>query len=71
MYDDKNPKRRFRGSIYIDGIVPETDDKEYDRKLAIKIIENFADKLPTKEYYIGGVGFKQRSFIEPYDNMDF
>jgi hypothetical protein len=71
IYDDKKPKRRFRGSIYVDGIVPETDDKEYDRKLAIKILENFADKLPTKEYYIGGVGFKQRSFTEPYDNMDF
>lgn len=71
IYDNKGPKRRFRGSIYIDGIVPETDDKEYDRKLAIKILENFASKLPTKEYYIGGVGFKQRSLTEPYDNMDF
>jgi hypothetical protein len=71
IYDNKGPNRRFRGSIYIDGIVPETDDKEYDRKLAIKILENFASKLPTKEYYIGGVGFKQRSLTEPYDNMDF
>lgn len=71
IYDNKGPNRRFRGSIYIDGIVPETDDKEYDRKLALKILENFASKLPTKEYYIGGVGFKQRSLTEPYDNMDF
>jgi hypothetical protein len=71
IYDNKGSNRRFRGSIYIDGIVPETDDKEYDRKLAIKILENFASKLPTKEYYIGGVGFKQRSLTEPYDNMDF
>lgn len=27
--------------------------------------------FPTREYYIGGAGFKQRSLIEPYDNMDF
>ena len=65
------PTRRFRGSIYIDELLPETDDKEYDRKLAIKILENYAKKLPTREYYIGGAGFKQRSLIEPYDNMDF
>ena len=63
--------RRFRGSIYIDEIIPETDDVEYDRKLAIKVLENYAKKLPTREYYIGGAGFKQRSLIEPYDSMDF
>jgi hypothetical protein len=67
----KGPMRRFRGSIYVDGLVPETDDKEYDRKLAIKILENYAKKLPTVEHYIGGAGFKQRSLIDPYDNMDF
>lgn len=65
------PTRRFRGSIYIDELIPETDDVEYDRKLAIKVLENYAKKLPTREYYIGGAGFKQRSLIEPYDNMDF
>ena len=65
------PTRRFRGSIYIDELIPETDDVNYDRKLAIKVLENYAKKLPTREYYIGGVGFKQRSLIEPYDNMDF
>jgi hypothetical protein len=65
------PTRRFRGSIYIDELIPETDDVEYDRKLAIKVLENYAKKLPTHEYYIGGAGFKQRSLIEPYDNMDF
>lgn len=65
------PMRRFRGSIYIDGMIPETDDVEYDRKLAMKVLENYAKKLPTAESYIGGVGFKQRSLIEPYDNMDF
>ena len=65
------PMRRFRGSIYIDGMIPDTDDTEYDRKLAIKVLENYAKKLPTGEFYVGGVGFKQRSLTEPYDNMDF
>ena len=65
------PMRRFRGSIYIDGMIPETDDVEYDRKLAMKVLENYAKKLPTGEFYVGGVGFKQRSLTEPYANMDF
>ena len=65
------PMRRFRGSIYIDEMIPETDDVEYDRKLAMKVLENYAKKLPTGESYVGGVGFKQKSLIEPYDNMDF
>jgi len=65
------PMRRFRGSIYIDGMIPDTDDTEYDGKLAMKVLENYAKKLPTGEFYVGGVGFKQRSLTEPYDNMDF
>ena len=65
------PMRRFRGSIYVDGMIPDTDDTEYDRKLAMKVLENYAKKLPTGEFYVGGVGFKQRSLTEPYDNMDF
>jgi hypothetical protein len=69
--NQKGEMRRFRGSIYVDGLVPSTDDKEYDRKLAVKILEKYASKLPTREFYVGGVGFKQRSFMEPYDNMDF
>tara|TARA_B110000503_G_scaffold87373_1_gene132744 strand:- start:2301 stop:2951 length:651 start_codon:yes stop_codon:yes gene_type:complete len=71
IMSEKGQMRRYRGSIYIDGIVPETDDREYDRKLAIKILENYAKKLPTAESYIGGAGFKQRSLTAPYDNMDF
>lgn len=71
LNNQKGEMRRFRGSIYVDGLVPNTDDKEYDRKLAIKILENYASKLPTRDFYIGGVGFKQRSLMEPYDNMDF
>jgi len=71
IMSQKGPMRRFRGSIYVDGLVPETDDKEYDRKLAIKVLENYSKKLPTRESYIGGVGFKQKSLLDPYDNMDF
>ena len=67
----KGPMRRFRGSIYVDGVIPETDNKDYDRKLAVKVLENYAKKLPTAESYVGGVGFKQRSLLDPYDNMDF
>lgn len=67
----KGPTRRFRGSIYIDGLIPETEDREYDRKLALKLIDYYRQKLPTKESYVGGVGFKQKSLIEPFDNMDF
>ena len=69
--NQKGRMRRFRGSIYVDELVPETDDKEYDRKLAMKILQNYASKLPTREHYIGGIGFKQSSMLEPYDNMDF
>ena len=35
IMDFRGPGRSFRGSIYYDGVVPETDDKEYDRKLAL------------------------------------
>jgi len=71
IMSESGPKRRFRGSIYVDGVIPETDDREYDRKLAIKVLENYAKKLPTAESYVGGAGFKQKSLIDPYDNMDF
>ena len=63
-------KRSFRGSIYLDGMVPETDDKEFDRKVAIKIMEFFASGLNIDQY-VGGVGFKQRSITDPFDNENF
>ena len=63
-------KRSFRGSIYLDGMVPETDDKEFDRKVAIKIMEFFASGLNINQY-VGGVGFKQRSITNPFDNENF
>ena len=71
IYDFKGPKRRFRGSIYIDDLVPESDDKEYDREVAKKMMEYYRKQIRNQESYVGGVGFKQRSMMEPYDNMDF
>jgi len=71
IYSFKGPVRRFRGSIYVDGIVPQTDDTEYDRELAKKIMEFYRREMSNQESYVGGVGFKQRSLLDPYDNMDF
>jgi hypothetical protein len=58
--------RQFRGSIYIDGVVPETEDKEFDRKVAMKIMEFFANKSEADQY-VGGVGFKRRDVLNPFD----
>jgi hypothetical protein len=71
IYGYKGPMRRFRGSIYYDGMVPETEDVEYDRKLAKKILDYERQRLSNMETYVGGVGFKTGSLIDPYDNMDF
>ena len=68
IFSTKGPMRRFRGSIYVDGLVPETDDREYDRKLAMKIMEYYKKQLDNAETYVGGVGFKQRSLIDPFDS---
>ena len=58
--------RQFRGSIYIDGVVPETEDKEFDRKAALKVMEFFANKTNANQY-VGGVGFKRRDITNPFD----
>jgi hypothetical protein len=70
IFDYGGSKRSFRGSIYLDGMVPETDDKEFDRKVAMKIMEFFASGLNINKY-VGGVGFKQRSITDPFDNENF
>ena len=70
IFDYSGSKRSFRGSIYLDGMVPETDDKEFDRKVAMKIMEFFASGLNINKY-VGGVGFKQRSITDPFDNENF
>ena len=65
------PSHDLRGSIYYDGVVPETDDVEYDRAVAKKILDYERKKLNNMETYVGGAGFKTGSLIDPYDNMDF
>lgn len=54
----RGPKRRFRGSIYIDYSVPQTDDIEYDRKVAKEVVDYFRKKLKV-DSYTGGVGFRK------------
>ena len=66
IFSYDGPKRRFRGSIYLDGVVPETDDKEFDRQVAMKVMKFFADRTEA-EQYVGGVGFKQRDISNPFD----
>lgn len=63
------PKRRFRGSIYIDAMVPESDDVDYDRKVAKEILDYYRKKLKV-ESYVGGVGFRTANRLDPFD-MDF
>lgn len=54
----KGPKRRGRGSIYIDLMVPDTGDVEYDRKVAEEMLRYYQKRLKV-ESYVGGFGFKQ------------
>jgi hypothetical protein len=67
IYQDGKPFRKGRGSIYVDVLVPETDDREFDRKVANKMMEYYS-KLVKDENYVGGVGFRnQGNLIKPYD----
>ncbi len=66
----KGPMRKYRASIYIDGLVPMTDDVDYDRKLAKAIVDYYRKEMSNAETYIGGVGFKTKDISKPYDNMD-
>ena len=54
----KGPKSRGRGSLYIDLMVPETDDTEYDRKVALEMLRYYQKQLNI-ESYVGGFGFKK------------
>jgi hypothetical protein len=62
----KGDTKRFRASIYVDEQVPDTGDKEFDRKIAFKMMEYIASKLDTNSY-VGGVGFKTSDIFNPYD----
>ena len=66
IFSNEGDIRQFRGSIYIDGVVPETEDKEFDRKAALKVMEFFANKTNANQY-VGGVGFKRRDITNPFD----
>lgn len=71
IYLEGKPFRTGRGSIYVDIMVPETDDKEFDREVAKKIMEYYSKQIKN-ENYVGGLGFRNRgNLTEPYDNMDF
>jgi len=52
-------ERRFRGSIYVDVWVPDTDNIEYDREQAKNLLTSYQYVIPNS--YIGGVGFWQGS----------
>lgn len=63
----KGPMRKFRASIYIDGMVPMTDDVEYDRKLAKAVVDYYRKEMSNAESYIGGIGFKTKDITKPFD----
>jgi|688.fasta_scaffold04568_19 hypothetical protein len=63
---DGKPHRRARGSIYIDLFVPETEDKEFDRKVAMKMMEFYSKQINSNNY-IGGVAFKTGDITNPFD----
>lgn len=63
----KGPMRKFRASIYLDGMVPMTDDVEYDRKLAKAIVDYYRKEMSNAESYIGGIGFKTKDITKPFD----
>jgi hypothetical protein len=63
---DGKPHRRARGSIYVDIFVPETEDKEFDRKVAMKMMEYFANQIKENNY-VGGVAFKTGDLTNPFD----
>lgn len=45
-------RRRFTGVIYYDALIPMTDDIEYDKKIAMGILENERRKMMNGETYL-------------------
>ena len=66
VFSFQGPTRKFRASIYVDGLVPDTDDKEFDRQVAQKVMEFYAKQLGIQNY-VGGTGFKTGDVFNPYD----
>ena len=50
-YND-GTRRRFTGLIYYDALIPMTDDKEYDKKVAMGILEFERKRLTNGETYL-------------------
>jgi len=45
-------RRRFIGVIYYDALIPATDDIEYDKKIAMGILENERRKMMNAETFL-------------------
>lgn len=45
-------RRRFIGVIYYDALIPMTDDIEYDKKIALGILENERKKMDNAETFL-------------------
>tara|TARA_Y100000593_G_C4232808_1_gene297898 strand:+ start:80 stop:277 length:198 start_codon:yes stop_codon:yes gene_type:complete len=58
--------RRFRASIYVDIIVPESDDLEKDRAKAEWIVGAISKDIRC-ENYVGGVAHKTNNLLKPLD----
>jgi hypothetical protein len=53
LFDYKDgTRRRFTGVIYYDALIPMTDDEEYDKKIAMGILENERKKMMNGETYL-------------------
>lgn len=50
-------RRRFRASIYVDVMVPKTDNLEDDRKLAVKLVDKDRKRLISANSYVGGAAY--------------
>lgn len=53
LFDFKDgTRRRFTGVIYYDALIPMTDDEEYDKKVAMGILELERKKMMNAETYL-------------------
>jgi hypothetical protein len=83
-FDDREMKthpvreRRFRGSIYVDIFVEESDDKENDRERVLNQLEyivSHIDHIPELDdngtrigqAYVGGAGMHTGDITSPFD----
>jgi hypothetical protein len=58
--------RRFRGSIYVDISVPESNDLERDRDNAKWIMGAISNDIKCSNY-VGGVALKCNDLLNPLD----